>query len=117
MARSEPVDEDGQRGAIGQAAYAASKGGVVGMTLPLAQDLAVVGIRMNTVAPGLVDTPVYGSGQGADAFKQHLSSSALFPRRLGAASELARMIVELLENDFVNGETIRVDGGIRMPPR
>jgi NAD(P)-dependent dehydrogenase (short-subunit alcohol dehydrogenase family) len=130
MAKTAPIDADGLRGAIvniasvaafdgqiGQAAYAASKGGIVGMTLPVARDLASVGIRVNTIAPGLIDTPIYGEGEAADEFKSKLSRSVLFPARLGTAEELASMVVELLTNDYVNGETVRVDGGIRLPPR
>jgi NAD(P)-dependent dehydrogenase (short-subunit alcohol dehydrogenase family) len=130
MAKTDPADDAGSRGAIvnlssvaafdgqiGQAAYSASKGGVIGMTLPIARDLAAIGIRVNTVAPGLIDTPIYGSGRQADAFKARLGESVLFPRRLGTADELASMVVELITNDYMNGETIRVDGGIRMPPR
>jgi NAD(P)-dependent dehydrogenase (short-subunit alcohol dehydrogenase family) len=129
MSRNEP-DADGQRGAIvnlasvaafdgqiGQASYSASKGGVVGMTLPVARDLAVSGIRLNTVAPGLIDTPIYGQGPDAEAFKARLGESVLFPRRLGTPDELAGMVLECLTNSYMNGETIRVDGGIRMPPK
>jgi NAD(P)-dependent dehydrogenase (short-subunit alcohol dehydrogenase family) len=130
MAQTDPVDEDGQRGAIvnlasvaafdgqiGQAAYSASKGGIVGMTLPIARDLAAVGVRVNTIAPGLIDTPIYGVGEGAEKFKAHLGQSVLFPKRLGTADELASMVIELITNPYMNGETIRVDGGIRMPPK
>jgi NAD(P)-dependent dehydrogenase (short-subunit alcohol dehydrogenase family) len=130
MAKTEPVDEDGQRGAIvnlasvaafdgqiGQAAYSASKGGVVGMTLPIARDLSSIGVRVNTIAPGLVDTPIYGEGEGAEKFKAHLGQSVLFPKRLGIGDEIASMVVELLTNSYMNGEVIRVDGGIRMPPK
>jgi NAD(P)-dependent dehydrogenase (short-subunit alcohol dehydrogenase family) len=130
MSKSDPLDESGTRGAIvnvasvaafdgqiGQAAYAASKGGVVSMTLPIARDLATAGIRVNTVAPGLVDTPIYGTGDRAEAFKAKLGTSVLFPNRLGRAEEVASMIVEVLQNDYMNGEVIRVDGGIRMPPK
>jgi NAD(P)-dependent dehydrogenase (short-subunit alcohol dehydrogenase family) len=130
MARTEPVDADGARGAIvnmasaaafdgqtGQAAYSASKGGIVGMTLPIARDLSAVGVRVNTIAPGLIDTPIYGSGEAADAFKAHLGQSVLFPKRLGVAEELAFMVIECLTNPYMNGETIRVDGGIRLPPK
>ena len=130
MARTEPLDRDGQRGAvvnmasvaafdgqIGQAAYSASKGGIVGMTLPIARDLAVAGIRVNTIAPGLIDTPIYGEGEQSDAFKAHLGQSVLFPMRLGSAEELAYMVMELITNPYMNGEVIRVDGGIRMPPK
>ncbi|MAI78314.1 MAG: 3-hydroxyacyl-CoA dehydrogenase [Deltaproteobacteria bacterium] len=130
MSKQDPVDSDGQRGAvvnlasvaafdgqIGQAAYSASKGGVVGMTLPIARDLAAVGIRVNTVAPGLVDTPIYGEGEGSEQFKANLARNVLFPKRLGYATELASMVSELITNDYMNGETLRVDGGIRMPPK
>jgi NAD(P)-dependent dehydrogenase (short-subunit alcohol dehydrogenase family) len=130
MAKTEPMDADGSRGAIvniasvaafdgqiGQAAYSASKGGVVGMTLPIARDLAAIGVRVNTIAPGLIDTPIYGTGERSEQFKARLGESVLFPRRLGTAEELASMVVELVTNDYVNAETIRVDGGIRMPPK
>jgi len=130
MSRQDPVDADGQRGAIvnmasvaafdgqiGQAAYSASKGGVVGLTLPVARDLATVGIRVNTIAPGLIDTPIYGEGEASEQFKANLGRSVLFPKRLGSAAELASMVVECVTNDYMNGETLRVDGGIRMPPR
>jgi NAD(P)-dependent dehydrogenase (short-subunit alcohol dehydrogenase family) len=126
----DPVDEDGQKGSIvnlasvaafdgqiGQAAYSASKGGVVGLTLPVARDLAAAGIRVNTIAPGLIDTPIYGEGEGSEKFKAHLGQSVLFPKRLGVGDELASMVIELFTNDYMNGETIRVDGGIRMPPK
>jgi NAD(P)-dependent dehydrogenase (short-subunit alcohol dehydrogenase family) len=129
ISRNEPT-ESGERGAIvnlasvaafdgqiGQAAYSASKGGVVGMTLPVARDLAAVGIRLNTVAPGLIDTPIYGEGEDSEAFKAKLGESVLFPKRLGEPDELASMVVECLTNSYMNAETIRVDGGIRMPPK
>ncbi len=129
MSRTEPT-ATGERGAIvnmasaaafdgqiGQAAYSASKGGIVGMTLPVARDLAAIGIRVNTVAPGLIDTPIYGEGAGADAFKAKLGESVLFPKRLGSPDELASMVIECLTNSYMNAETVRVDGGIRMPPK
>jgi NAD(P)-dependent dehydrogenase (short-subunit alcohol dehydrogenase family) len=129
MSRNEP-DADGQRGAIvnlasvaafdgqiGQASYSASKGGVVGMTLPVARDLSAAGIRLNTVAPGLIDTPIYDAFPNPDEFKANLGQNVLFPKRLGHAEELASMVVECLTNSYMNGETIRVDGGIRMPPK
>jgi NAD(P)-dependent dehydrogenase (short-subunit alcohol dehydrogenase family) len=129
MSQTEPLD-DGERGAIvnmasvaafdgqiGQASYSASKGGVVGMTLPIARDLSAVGIRVNTIAPGLIDTPIYGQGEGSEAFKDNLKKGVLFPKRLGGPDELASMVVELLGNSYMNAETIRVDGGIRMPPK
>ncbi len=130
MAKTEALDEDGARGAIvnmasvaafdgqiGQASYSASKGGVVGMTLPIARDLAAVGIRVNTIAPGLIDTPIYGEGEQSDQFKAHLGQSVLFPKRLGFGEELAFMVTELITNPYMNGEVVRVDGGIRMPPK
>ena len=104
-------------GQIGQAAYSSSKGGVVGLTLPVARDLAAVGIRVNTVAPGLIDTPIYGEGEHAEAFKAKLGQSVLFPHRLGKPAELASMVVELITNSYMNAEVVRVDGGIRMPPK
>jgi NAD(P)-dependent dehydrogenase (short-subunit alcohol dehydrogenase family) len=129
MARNEP-DADGQRGAIvnmasvaafdgqiGQASYSASKGGVVGMTLPIARDLSAAGIRVNTIAPGLIDTPIYDAFPDPDAFKANLGQNVLFPKRLGHAEELASMVAECVTNSYMNGETIRVDGGIRMPPK
>jgi NAD(P)-dependent dehydrogenase (short-subunit alcohol dehydrogenase family) len=129
MSKLDPT-ESGERGAIvnlasvaafdgqiGQAAYSASKGGVVGMTLPVARDLSAAGIRLNTVAPGLIDTPIYGEGEASEAFKAKLGESVLFPKRLGEPEELASMVVECLRNTYMNGETVRVDGGIRMPPK
>lgn len=129
MSLNEP-DADGQKGSIvnmasvaafegqiGQAAYSASKGGVVGMTLPVARDLSAAGIRVNTVAPGLIDTPIYGEGPDSDAFKAKLGESVLFPKRLGTGAELASMVMQLLSNPYVNAQTVRVDGGILMPPK
>jgi NAD(P)-dependent dehydrogenase (short-subunit alcohol dehydrogenase family) len=129
MSRNEPLAH-GERGAIvniasvaafdgqiGQASYSASKGGVVGMTLPIARDLAAVGVRVNTVAPGLIDTPIYGKGDASEAFKANLQKGVLFPQRLGSSEELASMVLECITNSYMNAETIRVDGGIRMPPK
>jgi NAD(P)-dependent dehydrogenase (short-subunit alcohol dehydrogenase family) len=129
MSTTEPM-EYGERGAIvnlasvaafdgqiGQAAYSASKSGVVGMTLPIARDLSAIGVRVNTVAPGLVDTPIYGTGEASEAFKANLQKGVLFPQRLGSQEELASMILECVTNSYMNAETIRVDGGIRMPPK
>ncbi len=104
-------------GQIGQAAYSASKGAMVGMTLPIARDLAAVGVRVNTVAPGLIDTPIYGSGEASDQFKANLQKGVLFPQRLGRPEELASVVIECVTNSYLNAETIRVDGGIRMPPK
>jgi NAD(P)-dependent dehydrogenase (short-subunit alcohol dehydrogenase family) len=129
MSTTEPL-ESGERGAIvnvasvaafdgqiGQAAYSASKGGIVGMTLPVARDLAALGVRVNTVAPGLIDTPIYGSGEASDQFKANLQKGVLFPQRLGRPEELASVVLECITNSYLNAETIRVDGGIRMPPK
>ena len=129
MSRLDPADS-GERGAIvnmtsvaafdgqiGQAAYSSSKGGVVGLTLPVARDLSAVGIRVNTVAPGLIDTPIYGEGPDSEAFKAKLGESVLYPKRLGKPEELASMVVELITNSYMNAEVVRVDGGIRMPPK
>lgn len=130
MAKTDAVDSDGSRGAvvnmasvaafdgqIGQAAYSASKGGIVGMTLPIARDLSAIGVRVNTIAPGLIDTPIYGEGEQSDQFKANLGQSVLFPKRLGSAEELAFMVVDLITNPYMNAEVVRVDGGIRMPPK
>ncbi len=130
IGRTEPLDESGERGAIvnlasvaafdgqiGQASYSASKGGVVGMTLPIARDLSALGIRVNTIAPGLIDTPIYGEGEASEAFKANLEKGVLFPKRLGNPDELASMVVEAVTNSYLNAETIRVDGGIRMQPK
>ena len=87
------------------------------MTLPIARDLAAIGVRVNTVAPGLIDTPIYGEGEAADAFKANLGQNVLFPKRLGIGDELASMVVELITNSYMNAEVVRVDGGIRMPPK
>ncbi len=129
ISRNEPL-ESGERGAvcnlasvaafdgqIGQAAYSSSKGGIVGLTLPAARDLAAAGIRVNTVAPGLIDTPIYGEGEQAEAFKAKLGEYVNFPKRLGHPEELASMVLECVTNSYMNGETVRVDGAIRMPPK
>jgi NAD(P)-dependent dehydrogenase (short-subunit alcohol dehydrogenase family) len=123
-----PPGPDGERGAIvstasiaafdgqvGQAAYAASKGGVVSMTLPIARDLARVGIRVNTIAPGAFETPIMGPPESARRFQAALGPSILFPRRFGAPAEFASLVLELLRNTYLNGETIRLDAGFRMP--
>ena len=129
MSQNEP-NEDGERGAIvntasvaaedgqiGQAAYSASKGGIVGMTLPVARDLAAVGVRVNTILPGLIDTPIYGTGEASEQFKERLGAGVLFPKRLGRADEFATLAVELLRNSYINAESIRIDAGIRMQPK
>jgi NAD(P)-dependent dehydrogenase (short-subunit alcohol dehydrogenase family) len=129
MSRTEPL-EYGERGSIlntasvaafdgqiGQVAYSSSKAAIVGMTLPIARDLAVYGIRVNTIAPGLFDTPIYGEGPEAEAFKAQLAASVVFPQRLGRSEEFGTMAVEILKNSYMNGETLRLDGAIRMPPQ
>ena len=122
----EPID--GERGAIvntasvaaedgqmGQAAYSASKGGVVGMTLPIARDLAGDGIRVNTILPGIFDTPLM---RGApEAVKQALANSVPFPKRLGAPDDYAQLALTMITNGYFNGEDVRLDGAIRMAPR
>ena len=127
MADNEP-NEDGECGVIintasvaafdgqiGQAAYSASKGGVVGMTLPIARDLARMGIRINTIAPGIFDTPLMG--MAPDAVRNPLIEMTQFPKRLGIPSEYAALTKHMVENPFLNGETIRLDGAIRMQPK
>ena len=120
--------EDGERGAIvntasvaaedgqmGQAAYSASKGGVVGMTLPIARDLASEGIRVNTILPGIFDTPLLG--RAAEHVKAGLAASVPFPKRLGVAEEFAQLAETMITCGYLNGEDVRLDGAIRMQPR
>jgi NAD(P)-dependent dehydrogenase (short-subunit alcohol dehydrogenase family) len=102
-------------GQVGQIAYSASKGGVVAMTLPAARDLAQYGIRVNTIAPGLFDTPLLAALP--EEQRQKLGAGIPFPQRLGAPSEYAQLACHLVENVMLNGETIRLDGALRMPPR
>ena len=130
ISKTEPADADGLRGVVintaaiagiegqtGQIAYSASKGGIIGMTLPAARDLAAIGVRVNTICPGIIDTPIYGSGEQAEAFKAKLAAPVPFPKRMGKASEFAHLVKSLIENDYMNGETIRFDGGIRFQPK
>lgn len=128
MAKGDPVTVDGERGVIvntasvaaydgqvGQVAYAASKGGIVGMTLPMARDLSNIGIRVCTVAPGIFMTPLL---EGLpDEVKASLGQQVPFPSRLGDPSEFAFMVQHIIENPMLNGEVIRLDGAIRMAPR
>ena len=127
MIANEPL-EDGERGAcvntasiaafdgqVGQIAYSASKGGVVGMTLPAARDLAQYGIRVNTIAPGLFDTPLLAALP--EEGRQKLGAGVPFPPRLGRPEEYAQLACQIVENRMLNGETIRLDGALRMPPR
>jgi 3-hydroxyacyl-CoA dehydrogenase / 3-hydroxy-2-methylbutyryl-CoA dehydrogenase len=102
-------------GQIGQAAYSASKGGVVGMTLPIARDLAGVGIRVLTIAPGTFDTPMLA--MAPEPLRQALAAQIPFPSRLGRPEEFAGLVHHILENVMLNGETIRLDGAIRMAPK
>ncbi len=128
MAKNEPMGEALERGVIvntasvaafdgqmGQAAYSASKGALVGMTLPMARDLAAVGIRVNTIAPGIMGTPLLESLP--DNVKDALISNVQFPKRLGLPAEFGDMVATIAKTAYLNAETIRLDGGIRMPPR
>jgi NAD(P)-dependent dehydrogenase (short-subunit alcohol dehydrogenase family) len=127
IAGTEPSD-DGSRGVIvntasiaafdgqiGQLAYAASKGGIVALTLPAARDLSAAGIRICTIAPGLMDTPLLGRLQ-ADA-KDSLAKDVVFPKRLGDPAWYAQLVQAIVENPYLNGEVIRLDAALRMPPR
>lgn len=128
MATNEPVDEHNQRGVIintasvaafegqiGQVVYSASKGGVYAMTIPAARDLAQFGIRVNTIAPGIVDAPMLATV--SEEFRAGLSESVPFPKRLATAAEYAQLAIMITEQDYLNGETIRLDGALRMAPR
>jgi NAD(P)-dependent dehydrogenase (short-subunit alcohol dehydrogenase family) len=127
IAKTDPLEGD-QRGVIvntasiaaydgqvGQAAYAASKGGIVGLTLPGARDLAQFGIRVVTIAPGIVDTPMLAGV--TEEFRAKLSEGVPFPHRLAAPAEYAKLATMLIEHDYLNGEVIRMDGALRMAPR
>ncbi len=102
-------------GQIGQFAYAASKGGIVGMTLPMARDLSSLGIRVCTIAPGIFDTPLLAGLP--EAARESLAKQVPFPPRLGRPAEVAQLAQHIIENEMLNGETIRLDGAIRMAPR
>jgi NAD(P)-dependent dehydrogenase (short-subunit alcohol dehydrogenase family) len=102
-------------GQIGQAAYSASKAGIVGLTLPVARDLAAEGIRVNTILPGIMETPMMA--EMPQAAQDALSASVPFPKRLGRAEEFASLVLEIVRNGYLNGEAIRLDGAIRMPPK
>jgi NAD(P)-dependent dehydrogenase (short-subunit alcohol dehydrogenase family) len=127
IAQTEP-DADGQRGVIintasiaaydgqvGQAAYASSKGGIVGLTLPAARDLAQYGIRVVTIAPGIVETPMLATV--SDEFRAGLAAGVPFPQRLARPEEYAALALAIVDHDYLNGETIRMDGALRMAPR
>jgi NAD(P)-dependent dehydrogenase (short-subunit alcohol dehydrogenase family) len=128
MQAAEPLNKDGERGVIvctasvaaqdgqiGQVAYAASKGGVASMTLPIARDLSKDGIRVNTILPGLFLTPMF-AGLSEDA-QRSLAASVPFPARLGSPTEYAQLAVQMCENIMLNGECVRLDGALRMAPR
>lgn len=128
MKNNEPITDSGERGVIintasvaafdgqmGQAAYGASKAGVAGMTLPVSRDLSEFGIRVNTIAPGLFMTPM--ADTLSEKVIQKLSESVEFPKRLGRPSEFAELATFIMEHEYLNGEVIRLDGGIRMSPR
>jgi 3-hydroxyacyl-CoA dehydrogenase / 3-hydroxy-2-methylbutyryl-CoA dehydrogenase len=127
MARNEP-DQKAERGVIintasiaafdgqmGQVAYSATKGGIVGMTLPMARDLSSVGIRCNTIAPGVMATPLLLSAP--QQVQDGIVSGIPFPKRLGEPSEFGQLVVHMVENSYLNGETVRLDGAVRMQPR
>ena len=127
MAANQP-NEEGERGVIvnvasiaafegqvGQAAYSASKGGVVGMTLPIARDLAGMGVRVNTIAPGIMDTPLLAGAP--QELREALAQLHVFPKRLGTADDFAHMVQALVENPMINGEVVRLDAAARMPPK
>ncbi len=104
-----------QDGQIGQAAYSASKAGVVGMTLPIARDLSREGIRVNTILPGIFDTPLLAGAP--EKVRQALGAQVPYPSRLGNPDEYASLACEMIRNGYFNGETVRLDGAIRMAPR
>ena len=127
IAATEPL-EAGQRGVVvnsasiaafegqgGQAAYASSKGGIVGLNLAAARDLAQYGIRVNTIAPGIVETPMLATV--SDEFRAGLAAGVPFPQRLGRPQEYAELALFLVEHDYINGEVVRMDGALRMAPR
>ena len=127
IAASDPL-EDGQRGVVintasiaaydgqvGQAAYSSSKGGLVGLTLPAARDLAQYGIRVATIAPGIVETPMLATV--SEEFRAGLAAGVPFPQRLGRPEEYAKLALAIIDHDYLNGEVIRMDGALRMAPR
>lgn len=128
MAKQSPINDEGERGLIvntasvagyegqiGQTAYAASKGGIIGLTLPMARDLAPLGIRVNTIAPGVMGTPMLLAMP--EKVQDALSANVQFPKRLGLPEEFAKLVIHMANNSYLNGETIRLDGGLRMPPK
>jgi NAD(P)-dependent dehydrogenase (short-subunit alcohol dehydrogenase family) len=128
ISKTEPIGPDGERGVIvntgsiaavegqvGQVAYSASKGAIVGMTLPVARDLAALGIRVCTILPGVMNTPLFDSLP--DESKASLAKDVLFPKRLGHPSEYGALVRTICENAYFNAEVFRLDGGVRMPPK
>jgi len=128
MADNEPVNDDGSRGVIintasvaayegqiGQVAYSATKGAIVGMTLPMARDLAPYGIRVNTIVPGLIHTPLFDTIE--ESYYKALEASTVYPRRLGKTEEIAKLSAHIVDNDYLNGECIRMDAAVRMQPK
>lgn len=128
MAQNEPVNEDGSRGVIintasvaayegqiGQVAYSATKGAIVGMTLPMARELAPYGIRVNTIVPGLIHTPLFDSIE--ESYYKALEASTVYPKRLGKPAEIAKLSAHIVDNDYINGESIRMDAAVRMQPK
>ena len=127
IAESEPTDEGargvvvntasvaGYEGQIGQLPYSAANGGVIGMTLVAARDLSPLGVRVVTIAPGTFNTPAYG--QAADKLEQYWSPQIPFPKRMGRSAEYGQMVQSIVENDYLNGEVIRLDGALRFPPK
>lgn len=129
MAKNEPVGESGRgviittasiaafEGQVGQVPYAAAKGGVVGMTIAAARDLAVTGIRVNCIAPGTFYTPAFGDFMTEEQAAERFAQGVQFPKRMGRATEYAKLALSIIDNDYLNGETIRIDGALRFGPK
>ncbi|MFD3809937.1 SDR family NAD(P)-dependent oxidoreductase [Rhodococcus sp. NPDC058639] len=128
IAQQDPFDDEGSRGVIintasiagyegqiGQLPYAAAKGGVIGMTLVAARDLSPLGIRVNTIAPGTILTPAYG--KAGDQLEAYWGPQVPHPKRMGRPNEYATLVASIVENDYLNGEVIRLDGALRFPPK
>lgn len=127
IAKTEPLDDDAHGvvintasvaafdGQIGQVGYSASKGGVAALTLPSARDLASQGIRVMTIAPGIIDTPMLATV--SEEYRAGLAAGVPFPKRLGRPDEYAQLVIDIVEHDYLNGEVIRLDGSLRMGPR
>jgi NAD(P)-dependent dehydrogenase (short-subunit alcohol dehydrogenase family) len=127
IGKTEPLDEGGRgvivntasiagfEGQIGQLSYSAAKGGVIGMTLVAARDLSPLGIRVVSIAPGTINTPAYG--KAADQLEQYWGPQVPFPKRMGRSTEYAQLAQSIIENDYLNGEVIRLDGALRFPPK